>query len=189
MHRKQLCRLHLPDLATLSLSSSLSSGAGKFVSRPLDNGHPEYQALHAMFHESMTMHREDHASRIWCDPPQVDILGIQEVINSKTQKPYELARIGVVNDANCPPIQGISAWKLCNEKAAEVCSNEYLLFHGCPVGAIESICRNGFDPQLGGATGKMFGLGTYFAENASHVQPAARVLRTASATIPPESGK
>jgi hypothetical protein len=46
--------------------------------------------------------------------------------------------------------------------------NEYFLYHGAPHDIIDSICRGGFDPRRGGTNaGKMFGVGSYFAENAS----------------------
>ena len=171
LHRKQLCRLDLPDLATLSSTANLPSGAGKYTCRRLEKCHPDYVALQAMFHQSMKSHRASLCSAKWCNAPDVDILSIEEVLNSKMQSLYESARSGEARDRNpqgCPQIKGISAWQCSNDKAEQVCLNEYLLFHGCPVEAVDSIAREGFDPQLGGqAVGGMFGKGTYFAENAS----------------------
>eukprot|EP00439_Symbiodinium_sp_Y106_P052350 s743_g7.t1 len=87
------------------------------------------------------------------------------------QSLYEAARPGEVRERNpqgCSDIQGTCAWKCSSGKSGQVDLNEYLLFHGCPKGHIESIARSRFDPQLSGtAVGAMFGHGTYFAENAS----------------------
>ena len=46
--------------------------------------------------------------------------------------------------------------------------NEHFLFHGACAETVEEICRGGFDPRRGGnSAGKMFGVATYFAANAS----------------------
>ena len=101
----------------------------------------------------------------------VEITAIEEVVNSNMQSLYEAARTGEVRERNpqgCAEIQGISAWKCSTGKSGQVDLNEYLLFHGCPEGQIESTARSGFDPQMSGtAVGAMFGQGIYSAENAS----------------------
>ena len=45
--------------------------------------------------------------------------------------------------------------------------NEVYLFHGTKNGSVEVICRQGIDTRVGTNRGKMFGQGSYFAENAS----------------------
>ena len=46
--------------------------------------------------------------------------------------------------------------------------NEHLLFHGASPSVLEKICKGGFNPQRGGeATGKLFGVASYFAANSS----------------------
>merc|ERR1712060_288049 len=52
--------------------------------------------------------------------------------------------------------------------ASEAALNELFLWHGCSAEVARQICDDGFDPQRGGeATGKMFGVGAYFAAHAS----------------------
>ena len=170
-HRQLLCGLDLPDTATLSNAANLPGGNSKFIRRPLHRLHPEFCALQDMFLKSMVKHRASRKSDVWCEPPDVEITAIEEVVNSNMQSLYEAARTGEVRERNpqgCSEIQDISAWKCSTGKSGQVDLNEYLLFHGCPKGQIESIARSGFDPQMSGtAVGAMFGQGTYFAENAS----------------------
>lgn len=50
----------------------------------------------------------------------------------------------------------------------EGCVNEALLFHSARNETVPRICEHGFDAQRGGEnTGALFGVGTYFAHNAS----------------------
>ena len=128
-----------------------------------------YSALSNLFLASMTRHREARRSDNFCDPPQVEITRISEIMNPYLQGLYRHAREGLARrrPSGCAPPDGISAFK-CAVADGHTSLNEYLLFHGCPMGAVESIVENGLDPQRGGeATGKLFGTGAYFAENAS----------------------
>ena len=46
--------------------------------------------------------------------------------------------------------------------------NEYHLYHGAEHGLIDRLVMQGLDPRYGGErTGKLFGVGTYFASNSS----------------------
>ena len=186
LHRKLLCSLDLPDLTILSASSTLSSGAGKVCCRQISDSNPEFLALQDMFKKSMTRHRRRHGSDIWCSPPDVEITSIEEVLDTTMQNLYEAARMEVRNrnPSGSPGITGISAWKCGNEKSDQVDLNEYLLFHGCSLGAIHSIARQGFDPQRGGTVaGGMFGVGTYFAENASKSEMETTCSKCESAAM------
>ncbi|CAE7828606.1 Tnks [Symbiodinium sp. CCMP2592] len=126
-----------------------------------------HSALCSVFVASMTRHRESLQSDQFCDPPQVEITRIREIMNPYIQGLYRHAREGLARSrpAGCEPPHGISAF-MCDY--GHVNLNEYLLFHGCPSGAVDSILEKGLDPQRGGeAAGNMFGTGAYFAENAS----------------------
>ena len=128
-----------------------------------------HSALSNLFLASMTCHREAIGSDQFCDPPQVEITRICEIMNPYIQRKYRHAREGLVRrrPSGCAPPPEISAFN-CAVADGHVSMNECLLFHGCPMGAVESIMENGLDPQRGGeGVGSAFGSGAYFAENAS----------------------
>ena len=95
---------------------------------------------------------------------------IVEAQNTNLQALFEVARRHEViprNEEGCSPIPHVQALK-CDVEAGDVDLNEYLLFHGCPLHAVDRILSRGLDPQRGGeASGALFGCGTYFAQNAS----------------------
>ncbi|CAE7828589.1 TNKS2 [Symbiodinium sp. CCMP2592] len=157
---KALLLSRLPEFVT---AVSRSSPTVRRVVLPLHN------FLSVLFLESMASHRQHLHSGRFCDPPKVEITRICESINPNIQEQYLHARKLLVQRRpdGCTPLRGITAFK-CAVECGHVNLNEYLLFHGCPMGAVQSILENGLDPQRGGeAAGSMFGKGAYFAETAS----------------------
>ena len=117
----------------------------------------------------MTQHRESARSDQFCDPPKVEITRLCESINPNIADQYRQARKLLAERRldGCTPLLGITAFK-CAVEDGHVNLNEFLVFHGCPFGAVQSILEKGLDPQRGGeAAGHLFGTGAYFAENAS----------------------
>ncbi|MGH0125444.1 UNVERIFIED_CONTAM: hypothetical protein FKN15_031942 [Acipenser sinensis] len=73
-------------------------------------------------------------------------------------------------------ISDTELWPLINQKkfmsrglsSAELSQLELPLFHGTTEEAVQSICKNNFDPRISGQKhGSNYGQGTYFAKNAS----------------------
>jgi large subunit ribosomal protein L40e len=97
--------------------------------------------------------------------PLLTISRIERVQNPRLVDVYK-ACIGCIEGLNrpcAPAIPDVNAPLLVGSTL-----NEYFLFHGAPSAVLQRICEGGFDPRRGGANaGKMFGTGTYFAENAS----------------------
>lgn len=165
-----------PDVATLSTVSCQHRSRFSFstnrrpviVEKPVPDHHPVYSVLSELFTRSMTRHREGIGSTVWCEPPQVEISSIWETINPSLLDKYQQARkdIAARRPNGCSPLHGVSATK-CVVEEGHVNLNEYILFHGCPSKVVEQIQDTGLDPQRGGEHGKMFGIGAYFAENAS----------------------
>jgi hypothetical protein len=90
---------------------------------------------------------------------------IQRVENLRLVDKYKAEQTDVagLNQPCAPPIPGI-----CAPKVSKSTMNEYFMFHGTSHACLDKICRGGFDPRRGGSSaGKLFGVGAYFAENAS----------------------
>ena len=173
-----------PDVETMSSATTTAQKAGirHLVRRPppssrpscveilKDESRPIHHFLSRIFLDSLRQHRENRRSGTWCDPPKLEITRIYETINPNLLSQYKTARKALAENRpdGCTPLSGISAMHKCNVEDGHVNLNEYLLFHGCPMEAVDSILEKGLDPQRGGeAIGAMFGTGSYFAENAS----------------------
>ncbi|CAK0832138.1 unnamed protein product [Prorocentrum cordatum] len=115
-------------------------------------------------------HRESYRSALYCDPPQLDIVGVRSVVNPRLQHLYQ-AKLGLLEGKRrpgpCSPIAALSHLKVpVNMHDFDL--NEHFMFHGAAPSTLEKICKGGFNPQRGGeATGKLFGTAAYFAANSS----------------------
>ena len=159
VRRRALPLFPLPILApTASLES-----------HPLATSGPEFNTIVRIFKMSMTSHRKSFDSDEWCPKPMVEVIKVEEVVNPLKQRLYEVAQdeVGSRNPSGCGPVPGISAQKH-DHSVVHVDLNEYFLFHGTNYDNVDKIIEHGLDPQRGGdATGTLFGIGAYFAENAS----------------------
>ena len=135
----------------------------------LSKSEPDFDTLVKIFQESMTSHRKSYGSDEWCPKPMVEVIKIDKVVNPFKQRFYEAAQDEVAsrNPSGCGEVTGISAPKY-HPPMGHVDLNEYFLFHGTNYDSIDQIIEHGLDPQRGGdSAGALFGIGTYFAENAS----------------------
>ena len=157
-----LSRRLLSNLPTLDSTSKLER-------QEIDRSQPEFSELVKIFQDSMAKHRKERNSAEWCPKPMVEVVLIEEVVNPDKQGLYVAARkeVGSRNPSGCGPVPGIKATKLDRE-LGKPDLNEYFLFHGTKYDQVDKIIEQGLDPQRGGdSVGKMFGCGTYFAENVS----------------------
>lgn len=132
---------------------------------PLSSSSPEYVFLEGVFVGSMVQHRVHSRSSTFCEAPKVEVLRVDRVIAKRLQNQYldRVEEISVRMPRGATAIPCIRA-----ERIIETAANEYLLFHGAKSDSITAILKNGFDPRRAGeAAGQMFGMGCYFAENAS----------------------
>ena len=176
-----------PDCETMSTFSTSDSRAARMVRRLLrrplsetsrppcvemlrDESKPIHHVLSKIFIDSLTQHRKDRRSSTWCDPPKLEITRIYETINPNLLSQYKTTRKRLAEERpdGCTALSGIPAIHRCNVEDGHVDLNECVLFHGCPLEAVEKILEKELDPQRGGeGAGAMFGIGSYFAENAS----------------------
>lgn len=167
-------KLH-DDLASLALetisATRSTSNYDRYAKETLDPGGPVFRYLDAQFHRSLVRHRGppmtaggsgDH----WRQRPELRVLKVEKVLNWRTSEQYQVERksvLGLNRAAGDIAIPHINAMAVHGSPV-----NEFFLWHGAPEGTIDAICRGGFDPRRGGANaGKLFGVGSYFAENAS----------------------
>ena len=144
--------------------------ASDFHQYELRHGSALCQFFQHWMSQSMARHRETATSSTWCLPPLVEVTRVVMVKNPVKQLAYETARKTVLqrNPDGCTPKHALKAPTCFDNDGDSVCLNEYLLFHGCPFSACDQIAKQGLDPQRGGeGVGHMFGIGTYFAQNAS----------------------
>ena len=127
-----------------------------------------FLAMSAMFQASMVRHRLNHQSDQWCEPPNVVVTRILQVVSGRKVDEYQQARrYRCAEDSHCSPIDGMTAVK-CEVEHGWRDLNEYLLFHGTSYTKSNVIAHEGLDAQRGGeSVGAMFGRGVYFAQNAS----------------------
>ena len=127
-----------------------------------------FLAISAMFQASMVRHRLNHQSDQWCEPPNVVVTRILQVVSGRKVDEYQQARrYRCTEDSHCSPIDGMTAVK-CEVEHGWRDLNEYLLFHGTSYTKSNVIAHEGLDAQRGGeSVGAMFGRGVYFAQNAS----------------------
>ncbi|CAK0884584.1 unnamed protein product [Prorocentrum cordatum] len=119
---------------------------------------------------TVARHRESYRSSVYGDPPQLDIIRVRSVANTRLQKQY-VAKLenleGKRRHGMCSPIAALSHLKVPVSRY-DYDLNEHFLFHGAVPSTLEKICKGGFNPQRGGeATGKLFGTAAYFAANSS----------------------
>mmetsp|Transcript_117328 Transcript_117328/g.228117 ORF Transcript_117328/g.228117 Transcript_117328/m.228117 type:complete len:348 (+) Transcript_117328:140-1183(+) len=120
-------------------------------------------------------HRRGPSSKDLCPAPQLQIHQVDIVANPCLARLYHSRADELETHRNngCSTIPELARLKLPSPGTSygrwpRRDLNEHLLFHGASGSAIEDICRNGFDPRRGGeSSGRLFGLATYLAANAS----------------------
>eukprot|EP00929_Paragymnodinium_shiwhaense_P089055 TRINITY_DN49314_c0_g1_i1.p1 TRINITY_DN49314_c0_g1~~TRINITY_DN49314_c0_g1_i1.p1 ORF type:complete len:680 (+),score=75.13 TRINITY_DN49314_c0_g1_i1:169-2208(+) len=134
---------------------------------PIDSGEDQFKAVSRIFLSAVTKHRTSLGSRKWCDPPFLEIVRVEQVINNHLSDAYALARqrVAQAKPDGCTAIADIATPSLGRMVRAFPNLNEHLLFHGCSHSTADLIAKYGFDPQRGGQNaGKMFGVASYFAD-------------------------
>jgi ubiquitin len=142
----------------------------RYCKVPLETDGPIFQFLSHHFHASLVAHRglsvaKGGSGNHWRPKPLLRIKRIEQVQNSRLVEKYRAERddIAGLNRPRAPNIPDITAPMVHGSYL-----NEYFLYHGTANPVIEKICTGGFDPRRGGTSaGKLFGVGSYFAENAS----------------------
>lgn len=118
-------------------------------------------------------HRKDLRSADFAPAPKLAVQRVDIVMNPRLIKSYhtKMEDIEGLRRQDCGPIPAIEHLKIsARSGSARLGSdlNEHFLFHGVCADVVEGICKGGFDPRRGGSgVGKMFGVATYFAANAS----------------------
>lgn len=169
----QQCNSGLSSLSRIVLSTlPILDGTSRFGRQEIDRSEPEFSELVKIFQDSMAEHRLVSGSVEWCPKPMVEVVKIEEVVNPARQHLYVAAQeeVGGRNPSGCGPVPGIKATKVVCQRGTPMKPdlNEYFLFHGTKYDQVGEIIKQGLDPQRGGDSfGKMFGCGTYFAENVS----------------------
>lgn len=118
---------------------------------------------------SRAQHRNKPGSKKWCALPDIVVNRIEEVFNPRLLEKYtlELQHLqGLSRDGSSSIDCQLPNHVIKLEPSFGVNLNEFFLYHGAE--CHDDICRAGFDPRRGGQqAGKMFGRGSYFAENFS----------------------
>mmetsp|Transcript_140761 Transcript_140761/g.449978 ORF Transcript_140761/g.449978 Transcript_140761/m.449978 type:complete len:599 (+) Transcript_140761:45-1841(+) len=125
--------------------------------------------LESLVLTSLTSHRLRLGSMKMCESPRILVEKIEQVFNPRLLEKYilELQHMTGLSRGGCETVLPPDH-PLLLEPACGVQMNECLLFHGGKDADLDRICQAGFDPRLGGqSTGRLFGRGTYFAENFS----------------------
>jgi len=135
---------------------------------PMDS--PMAQTMSELVRGSVVRHRRKLKSPDLCDPPCLEVVAVRSVVNPRLQVKY-LAQLSDLDGKRklygCSGVPELEHLKV-QPTPMDLDLNEHLLFHGAPSTTIEKICRAGFKPQRGGeVTGKLFGVGSYFAANSS----------------------
>lgn len=137
---------------------------------PLLSVDPRRILIERLFTGSCARHRKELQSDEFCQPPQLQVQAVEQVVNGRLWRQYLqcLEDLEGLRRMECcsaiPPLQRLKL----PAAGGEPDLNEVLLFHGSTASGIEAILKGGFDPQRGGeSAGKLFGVATYFAANAS----------------------
>lgn len=146
--------------------------AGDFRLCQLEHDDAVFNFFSQLVCESCTDHRIDLHCSSFRPAPMLVVSRIEVVINPRLIKAYhaKMEEIQGLRSQGCSSIPPLAKLKIPDRKgsAPSLNYNEHFLFHGCPSAAVEEIVRYGFDPRRGGeSAGKMFGLATYMALNAS----------------------
>jgi len=142
------------------------------VDRLQDND-PVHILLSMLFCDSCVQHREKLHSGKFSPAPQLLVHSIDVVVNPRLVKQYftKAEEIEGLRRNGCSSITPLAHLKVPPRKGSAPLSpdlNEHLVFHGATSDVVKTICRGGFDPRRGGeGVGKMFGVASYFAVNAS----------------------
>jgi len=147
-----------------------------------------------LFSDSCVEHRKDLHSKQFCPPPKLIVRHIEIVVNPRLLHQYHVKaeEIEGLRRGGCGNIPPFSHLKIPSRRGSAALwpdLNEHFLFHGATKDAVKEICRGGFDPRRGGeGVGKMFGVATYLAMNASKSDiytehPAQRLPKQAERQI------
>merc|ERR1712129_223168 len=121
--------------------------------------------------KSLASHRISSGSSEFAPAPQLAVIGVAKVVNARLLRKYLGALEdleGLRREPGCQPIPHFGRQKVHPASCGATDLNEHFAFHGAQESVIEHICRGGFDPQRGGeGAGRLFGVATYFAANAS----------------------
>lgn len=176
--RSRLCKEEerAAECAARQLSAFSVSLATR--SHELATSDPCHKVLSQAFVASIRGHRLHYGSTEWCAPAKVKIERMELLQKEHLTQAYLMERSRM---RECAPIEVDINTVKCRISAGS--KNEYFLFHGAPKHILEMIKEDGFDPRRGGeAAGKLFGVGSYFAENASksdlYAEPDAAGLRS-----------
>ena len=97
------------------------------------------------------------------------MIRIERILTQRLQHKYlvELADIAGLTDRKLSDkLESVDALRV--QSCDGIDANEFLLYHGAPSEIIQQLQLSGLDPRRGGENaGKMFGVGTYLATNAS----------------------
>ncbi|CAE8662036.1 unnamed protein product [Polarella glacialis] len=153
---------HISDEAP-SISCTSTHGEIQCGSRILGPKTLLFEDIESLFRKSVARHRMTYHNPELCDPANFHVIEIKKLHDPLLLRQYQsecqamLQRTGHVDRCN------VGA-RMCKDSVL----NEYFLWHGCASNVAASIAQHGFDPQRGGeGAGKMFGIGTYFAEHSS----------------------
>jgi len=127
-----------------------------------------FVALESYVLASLESHRASLGSTDRAPPPEIVFTSIQSVFNPRLLEKFtlELQHMSGLNRKACPPVKMTTGMALDPTFGESL--NEVLLYHGAKDEDIDQICAAGFDPRRGGqSAGRLFGRGTYFAENFS----------------------
>ena len=112
----------------------------------------------------------------WRSPPEFEIVSIERIVNPRLQADYLSFRDNIRGKHSNVPVDRLvtapsdedNAFSKGHQRVDGTQWNERFLFHGAPYSSIEKICRAGLDHRRGGTNaGRLFGVGTYLAEDSS----------------------
>jgi hypothetical protein len=159
----QLTQMCLRSFRTLEQPADGCVTSRSIVSR-LTVEDPRFKILRDSFLQSIRSHRKNYRSDEWCELAQLEIDSIDLVENPHLTQKFLTRRRELVQALSPHEPTDLKIDALLLDGSLR----DYLLYHGAEGSIVERICTKGFDPQRGGENaGKMFGVGAYFAENAS----------------------
>eukprot|EP00929_Paragymnodinium_shiwhaense_P000377 TRINITY_DN100623_c0_g1_i1.p1 TRINITY_DN100623_c0_g1~~TRINITY_DN100623_c0_g1_i1.p1 ORF type:complete len:507 (-),score=34.52 TRINITY_DN100623_c0_g1_i1:73-1593(-) len=155
-------------VARVSLSCCSLHGQSRVCVEPLPNDSPEFEFVHRAFQKSLVAHRLHYGSEEMAEAPKLEVQQILRIKKSELAHRYNLERKAISGQPEQGSVVPNGEYVVEDSGHGLVPSmREFFLWHGTRLGIAEKIEKDGFDPRRGGEVGKMFGVGTYLAENAS----------------------
>eukprot|EP00929_Paragymnodinium_shiwhaense_P105209 TRINITY_DN70138_c0_g1_i1.p1 TRINITY_DN70138_c0_g1~~TRINITY_DN70138_c0_g1_i1.p1 ORF type:complete len:393 (-),score=59.25 TRINITY_DN70138_c0_g1_i1:253-1431(-) len=140
------------------------------VVEDLSPSDPREQWLRSQFLSAWEPHRLAYNSAEMCERANIEVLLIVEYYNPQLASDYryELSRMAAARSSAPDPVPELDNAIRVRTLLGGSSLNEALLYHGCPMEAMEAVSDEGFDPRLAGMNaGAAFGRGCYFTTRAS----------------------